>query len=65
MITTRENKMDDSSKAQYQHLGAGTAIFTRKGLNTQRTKNDINNGKLISTVIQANSKGNKILVVAH
>ena len=56
----RENKMKKVDKGQYQHLGAGTAILTRKDLIVQEVTDRLNTDKLVSTIIKVKKEdGNR------
>ena len=51
IIIGRENKMKKAENSQYQHVGAGTAIITKRGLKMKQTRGEFNNDKLISMII--------------
>jgi hypothetical protein len=52
--------MKKIEKGQYQHLGAGTAILTRKDLITQEVTDRLNTDKLVSTIIKVKKEnGNR------
>ena len=57
--------MEEIEKQQYQHIGADTAIFVKRGLNIQPTRQQFNNNKLISKIVQTGYKGQKLVIAGY
>ena len=65
MIIGKENKMEETERQQYQHLGSGSAILLNKRLNFMSTKKHFNNHKQVTSIVSNQNKTKWVLAGIH